>query len=108
MAYQLIRAGIPAVIGNLEPVDKLDAHAFCGSFHDRFFSTFAQVFTATSDRQELALDWTDALHAARDALDQKYKHQCCSLRQWTVPVLYLRRDQLIVAKDSAGVPTSST
>jgi hypothetical protein len=100
MAYRLVRAGIPIVVGALEQVDPTDAHEFTAAFYEKLFYTIATAFDDARPKSRIIIDWMQALHAARVALDHLHQNPEAS-NQWILPVMYERRDQLVIVKDFA-------
>jgi hypothetical protein len=104
MAYQLVtKVGVPVAIGTMEPVDVQDAYDFSAAFYQRLLYKFAENFVAAPVGERVMVYWTQALHAAREALDARYEKKSTKCRQWALPVLYERREQLAVAKAAGAV-----
>jgi hypothetical protein len=107
MAYQLVtKVGVPVVVGTIERVELTDAVEFTDAFYQRILYAIATAYNAALPQQQIEFLWTDALFAARKALEQKYQKKPAESKQWLLPVMYERRDSLTVIKDWSEEPVS--
>jgi hypothetical protein len=105
MAYQIVaKMGVPFVLGTLAPIDLLDAYKFSEAFYGRLLFKFAETFAAARPEDLITIGWTDALHAARDAIDRKYEQNAATNNQWTLPVLYERTEKFYITKKAEPAP----
>ena len=98
LAYLLTRAGCPAVVGMRDPVSSAVAAVFTYGFYT---ALLAQLGTTIVPGETVDLELAGALAAPRR--DLRDTHQAADLRQsaachrdWTLPVLYVRRDPLVI------------
>jgi hypothetical protein len=105
MAYLLVtKMGVPFVIGTLAPIDVLDAHKFSEAFYGRLLFKFSEAFNAARPKESITIGWTEALYAARDAIDRKNMQAPERNNQWTLPVLYERGDKFVIWRDPLWTP----
>ena len=96
MAFRIVANGsVPAVIGMQEPIPAGDANVFCGTLYPELFKLLAGVATGAVGKLTV-LDLTGALVPARRAIRNRHKQNPTSLRNWTLPVLYVQREPLQV------------
>jgi len=96
MAHQLVANGIPAAIGALEPIDASDANEFCKGLYP---SIFAKIFTSLQNAAQgttTELEWVDALRDPRTNIKENHDNDPESNRQWALPVLYVRPQELLI------------
>ncbi|TKJ17961.1 hypothetical protein A6V29_01060 [Blastococcus sp. CCUG 61487] len=98
LAYLLTRAGCPAVVGMREPVSSAVAAVFTYGF---YAALLGQLRDKLVPGQEVDLELAAALAAPRR--DLRDTHQAADPtaaaavhRDWTLPVLYVRRDPLVI------------
>ena len=107
MAYQIVaKMGVPFVLGTLAPIDVLDAYKFSEAFYERLLFKFAGTFTTARSQDVMTIGWTEALHAARDAIDRKYDQTSTKNNQWTLPVLYERTETFYIIKSAEQPPAA--
>jgi hypothetical protein len=99
LARDLVReGGFPAVVGMREPIDTSDATVFSSHFYPQLF----QAFSALPHGVPTALDWSKLLVGPRRGLAQQ-RGQVIVMsaeerKQWTLPVLYLRGQELLITR----------
>jgi hypothetical protein len=98
LAYLLTRAGCPAVVGMRDPVSSDVAAVFTYSLYS---SLLAQLGATLVAGKEVDLELAAALGAPRRDLRDVYQEADPGLaaachRDWTLPVLYVRRDPLLI------------
>jgi hypothetical protein len=106
MAHTLVNAGIPAVVGMLEPIDAADAHTFCGRFYRALFDKFHAIqsqLEAQPGENFAELEWPEALHSARKALAEKSSRNPIQHREWSLPVLYVRPETFQLRRSVAAL-----
>jgi hypothetical protein len=98
LAYLLTRAGCPAVVGMRDPVSSTLAAVFTYGFYSSLLSQLGDKLVAG---EEVDLELAAALGAPRR--DLRDTHQAADprasaaiYRDWTLPVLYVRRDPLVI------------
>ncbi len=98
LAYLLTRAGCPAVVGMRDPVASDVAAVFTYSLYSSLLAQLGEKLVAG---REVDLELAAALGAPRR--DLRDVHQEADLRMaaachrdWTLPVLYVRRDPLLI------------
>jgi hypothetical protein len=98
LAYLLTRAGCPAVVGMRNPVSSAVAAVFTYGFYSSLLSQLGKKLVAG---EEVDLELAAALGAPRR--DLRDTHQAADprasaamYRDWTLPVLYVRRDPLVI------------
>jgi hypothetical protein len=105
MAYQIIaKMGVPFVLGTMAPIELFDAYQFSEAFYGQLLFRFAKTFSDARPEQPITIGWTEALHAARDAIDRKYDQKSATNNQWTLPVLYERTEKFFITKKAEPVP----
>jgi hypothetical protein len=111
IAYLLIGAGYPAVVGMRDPVSSADAALFTRSF---FGSLLDHLDAHLVDGEEVEIELAASLVTPRRQLRDKYltAHGTPRLaaalhRDWTLPVLYVRPDPLRIERVVAD-PKHST
>jgi len=102
MAHQLVVNVVPAAIGMLEPIDAGDAHRFCGAFYAAVFRMVRQ-FVEDSPPEETEIEWAETLHSSRTLLSQSDPGPVSRV-EWTLPVLYVRRDRFEVTLKAPPSP----
>ena len=109
MACQFVtKGGVPFAIGATEPLDARDANTFSDAFYARLFHNFSNGFSAARPDDEITFEWTEALHAGRAAIDAQYEKRSGKFQQWTLPVLYERRDRFQITRDAAQTAVAGT
>lgn len=99
LARELVReGGFPAVVGMREPIDTADATVFSSHFYPQLF----EALTALPPGVPTALDWSKLLVHPRRGLAEKHG-QVINIaaeerKQWTLPVLYLRGQELLITR----------
>jgi hypothetical protein len=99
LARELVRGGgFPAVVGMREPIETSDATVFSSHFYPQLFEALA----ALPHGAPTALDWSSLLVHPRRGLAEKHG-QVITLaaeerKQWTLPVLYLRGQELLITR----------
>lgn len=98
LAYLLIRAGYPAVVGMRDPVSSVNAAVFCQAFYGSLLESLDEDLMTG---EEVEVQLAAALVLPRRELRDRYAHatptEAAALhRDWTLPVLYTRREPLRV------------
>lgn len=102
MACQLVvKAGIPFAIGGAASVDSRDATAFAQAFYSQLLIAFSDAYSAAKPDDEITFEWAGALHAARIAIDRLYQNEAGKYLQWSLPILFERRDAFQIRRDRA-------
>jgi hypothetical protein len=108
MAYRIVSDGkVPFAIGATETVDVRDAITFSRAFYDRLLFTFGDGIKKASANSVLTLEWSDALYAARAAINKTYDNKASTCPQWTLPILYEHRTRLQLIKPDAQEPDAA-
>jgi hypothetical protein len=95
LARSLVKAGFPAVIGMREIVDSGDANTFCQKFYESLFNELKQI--AKLDDEAVDVCWAKLLHRPRRGLRDSHaagkipSKAAAETKQWTLPVLYVRK-----------------
>ena len=96
LTHALVAAGVPAACaaaGMMEQIDPLAANKFCEHFYPAVFNEIRSV-SARLQKEEVGtgmeLEWASTMYEPRAALSQLYPSPF-EARQWTLPVLYMRR-----------------
>jgi hypothetical protein len=93
LVYGLLKHGFPAVAGMREAIGESDANAFSRAFYRALVGLIAPL---AGEVDEVDLDLARALHAPRQVLcdlhrgDRSCREAAPDLREWTLPVLYVR------------------
>jgi hypothetical protein len=90
MAHRMVRAGFPAAVAMLEPVNERDAHIVTRAFYSRMFQLLDEVSTTLQTAEEAPFEWLRPMSAVREALVEEHGDDPTSAREWTLPVLYVR------------------
>jgi hypothetical protein len=96
IAHALVANGVPAAVGMMEPVDAHDAYEFCRVFYPGVLDRVRLTVDKASGGGAVPVEWVDVLHAPRTALRDRHANDPAQCRQWTLPVLYSRRDSFEV------------
>ncbi|SOE03459.1 CHAT domain-containing protein [Blastococcus haudaquaticus] len=111
IAYLLIGAGYPAVIGMRDPVSSADAALFTRSFYG---SLLDHLDSHLVNGEEVEIELAASLVTPRRQLRDKYinahhtpREAAALHRDWTLPVLYVRPDPLRIERVAAD-PKHST
>ena len=109
MVRDLVASGVPAAVGMLEPIDALDAHAFCGGLYAALFENLCEVTHNGPVDSEVEINWAQALRRARLSVLNRHEDDPETHRQWTVPALYVRpeRFRLLLANTGAEEDTGN-
>jgi hypothetical protein len=96
IAYLLIHAGYPAIVGMREPVSSANAALFARSFYT---SLLEQLDKSLVLGQEVEIELAASLVTPRRELRDQFQHPtpaeaAARHRDWTLPVLYVRPDPL--------------
>jgi flagellar biosynthesis regulator FlaF len=112
IAYLLIGAGYPAVVGMRDPVSSADAALFTRSF---FGSLLDHLDTHLVDGEDVEIELAASLVSPRRRLRDKYvnahptpRMAAALHRDWTLPVLYVRPDPLRIERVAADPKHSDT
>jgi hypothetical protein len=101
----IVEAGFPAVVGMREPILSDDATSFSRAFYPALFAAVADRAAAGAG----PLDWSALLVDPRRNLVQRrggvFGASAAKRREWTLPVLYLRTDDFVLAPPSPERPT---
>ncbi len=105
LASDLVYAGgIPAVIGMREPIASDDASQFSARLYPELFEAVKGIPAGAPT----ALDWSGLLVESRRGLVQRrpgvFRALAAEHREWTLPVLYLRPEEFLVAKAAPPAP----
>jgi hypothetical protein len=106
LARELVRdGGFPAVVGMREPVETSDATVFSSHFYPQLFRALAGL----PHGAPTALDWSKLLVGPRRGLAEQRGEvidiSAEGRKQWTLPVLYLRGQELLITRtDPADGP----
>ena len=106
LARTLVAAGLPAVIGMQERVDRLDAAAFCGKFYNSLLQQVENCLTAGA--AGVRVEWVNLLPGTRAAILDRYAAgqpesvAADACWEWTRPVVYVRPDPF----ELVGPPTN--
>lgn len=108
LARKLVQdAGFAAVVGMREPIDTTDATVFSSRLYPRLLEAFSQLPT---DRP-VALDWSRLLVPPRLSLAEEVGEvldtAAAGRKQWTLPVLYLRSQELLLSRLPTPPPTAA-
>jgi hypothetical protein len=99
LAWMMVAAGAPAAIGMVEPVEALDAHAFCGGLYAELLPQLREsLLPGGGDR---VIDWARMLQSPRSILSQRHDDQPEQHRQWALPVIYVRPEPFVVRRAAA-------
>jgi hypothetical protein len=91
MAYRVVRAGFPAAVAMLEPVNENDAHVFTKAFYGRMFRLLEDVAATLTHAEEAPFEWLRPMSAVREALVEEHQDaDPTCVREWSLPVLYVR------------------
>ena len=90
MAHRMVRAGFPAAVAMLEPVNENDAHTVTRALYGRMFQLLEQVSTTLKTAEEAPFEWLRPMSAVREALVEDHGADPTSAREWSLPVLYVR------------------
>lgn len=89
LGREVVRAGVPACIAMQEPIDRRDAHSFCGHLYR---ALLAQLDTATqAEPPPWTMLWPKLLQDPRRRLFDEHKavHQSpAHCKEWALPVVY--------------------
>lgn len=113
LTHQLVERGVPAAVGMMEEIDAAYAKIFCQSFYRAAFNEISRVQKVLGGKpvgESEEIHWTEVLRDPRSSLSDEYK-PADEKREWTLPVLYIRRHGFQVrlpAKDSQSFGTTST
>ena len=105
LASNLVYAGgFPAVIGMREPIASDDASHFSARFYPALFQAVDRITGGTSG----VLDWSGLLVGPRRGLIQRrggvFSAAAAERHEWTLPVLYLRPEEFLVASRPTASP----
>lgn len=105
LARRLVReGGFPAVIGMREPIDTSDATVFSSTLYPALLSALSVLPTDEATQ----LDWSSLLVRPRRRLAEQgggvFATAAGDRKQWTLPVLYLRSQVLLIKRDPPGRP----
>ena len=91
MAHRVVRAGFPAAVAMLEPVNENDAHVFTKAFYGRMFQLLEESAETLKQAEEAPFEWLRPMSAVREALVEEHTEaEPTSVREWSLPVLYVR------------------
>lgn len=108
LARELVRGGgFPAVVGMREPIETSDATVFSSHFYPQLFEALA----ALPHGKATALDWSKLLVRPRRGLaegpGQVIGMSAPERKQWTLPVLYLRGQELLITRTEPAGPAGN-
>ena len=108
--HVLSRAGraLPAIVAMREAIDRQDAHIFTTAFYREAVSLIGEAVRSPSTT--IDLQWLSALPSVRKAMCRKrckVVSKAADCREWTVPVMYIRREPLKICKKSESSPSSA-
>jgi hypothetical protein len=96
--------GLAAAVGMREPIASDDAHEFSKCLYPDLFDRVGRIVSGESG----PLDWSELLVRPRRRLVQRqggvFSARAADRREWTLPVLYLRPDEFVVAGARAPAP----
>lgn len=96
LARSLVTEGFPAVVGMREVVASTDAHIFCRGFYNLVFGELKEYLQSSDKWVEIC--WAKMLYEARQRLamhhanGQVLPNAAAELKEWTLPILYVRRE----------------
>jgi len=108
LAYMVVGAGYPAVVGMREPITDSDGHLVTRSYYPGLLDRLAKLLLPGGIAE---IDWAADLHRPRQELRDKYLNGhpgetadplpgpaqlAARYRDWSVPVLYVRPEPLRV------------
>ena len=108
LANSLVAKGFPAALGMREVIDVQTAHQLCSLF----YPAALQLVDAAPVGQVTEIEWAEALYEARSGLVNLCssgavpQNAAKSCKSWTIPVLYTRREPILI-KRIPGVGISS-
>jgi CHAT domain len=106
LANSLVAAGFPAALGMREAIDVETAHLLCEFFYPAAFNL---IGSAAEGGSPVVIEWAAALHEARSglvnscaagAVPQAAARSC---KTWTIPVLYTRREPILIKRLPGGI-----
>lgn len=105
LARRLVQdGGFPAVVGMREPIETSDATLFSSHFYPRLFEALQALPFGTPT----ALDWSELLVRPRLQLAAEVGSVMATAaglrKQWTLPVMYLREQELLVNRTRVAAP----
>ncbi|WP_165065749.1 CHAT domain-containing protein [Paludisphaera rhizosphaerae] len=83
---------VPAVVGMREKVPPTNAHVFCRPFYREIL----QIIAAVQDGSLSEVEWVGALVGTRRELVNTLRVDPADLREWTVPVIYVRPEAFVL------------
>ncbi len=106
-ASDLVARGIPAAVGMRNAVECDDAHIFCRAFYDDLLRRLSKVVASAADKRHVGFEWADILGAARRTLRDTHGADPATSHEWTLPVLYTRRDVFRVLVSTPELPADA-
>jgi CHAT domain len=104
----LVAQGVPAAVGMLESIEPKDSHHFCGYFYDAVLTKLERAFQRMRDGQGVeVIEWTGTLCDSRNALNAPGRVAKNNQPAWTLPVIYVRRDQFQVRTAPRLAPSAA-
>jgi hypothetical protein len=119
LTHALVAAGVPAAIGMMEQVDPVDANEFTRYLFPAVFAEISAAYERLRDQSPgvaAELEWAKAMYPPRRALSQHERNADSAneghaeidfshrYREWTVPVLHVRRQGFHVRRTAAAAP----
>jgi hypothetical protein len=104
LAHRVVSAGFPAAVAMLEPVDANDAHEFTRAFYHSVFAGIGSAAKVLKNDRCVPFEWTNAMVAARTAINDLHNGDASNAREWALPVLYVRGVDPLLFERPLGVP----
>ena len=91
IAHQVVSAGFPAAVAMSEPVDATDAYEFSGAFYRSLFVALHAAAKKLKAQPRVLFEWAEPMYYGRTAIRDLHKERDeRNLREWALPVLYVR------------------
>ncbi len=106
LANSLVAAGFPAALGMRESIDVETAHRLCESFYPAVLRLIGAI---REGGPAVEVEWATALYEARSGLINSCAKGALpqtaarASKTWTVPVLYMRREPIVLKRLPGGI-----
>ncbi len=111
IAHQAVAAGFPAAVAMLEPVDANDAHEFSRTFYRSLLADLRSAVASLAGAvggASVEFEFSPSMHQARNAICDRHLGDASNVREWVLPVLYVRGvEPLRFQRPHAAPPTGT-